>query len=78
MGKGYLVLNLLEAPLDVVPEVLAGLGQEGLHVHVRVLLLEVVQLLQPRLGQLLLADLLENLHQSLVISFGEFYFLLLS
>ena len=78
MLKGYLVFNLLEASLDVVPEVLTGLGQEGLHVNMRVLLLEVVQLLQTSLGQLLLADLLENLHQSLVISFGEFYFLLLS
>ena len=52
---------------DCVPEVLTGLGEEGLQVHVRVLLLEERQLLEPLLGELLLANLLENVHQGLVV-----------
>ena len=60
-----------QSPLDVVPEVLRRLGEERLQVGARVLLLEVVQLLQPNLGLLLLPDLLEDVRQGVVVRLGE-------
>ena len=60
-----------------LPEVLAGLGQEGLEVDMRVSLFEAEELEQPLLGQLLLPDLLEDLHQRLVVALGELMHLLL-
>ena len=46
-ATAQLGLDVLEAALDVVAEVLRRLVEEGGQVGVRVLLLEVVQLLQP-------------------------------
>ena len=46
-AAAQLGLDVLEAALDVVAEVLRRLVEEGGQVGVRVLLLEVVQLLQP-------------------------------
>ena len=72
-----LILNLLKILLNVVSEVLAGLSQERLQITLRILLLEVVQFLETHLGQLLLTNLLEDLHQGLVITLGELGDLLL-
>ena len=45
-----------------------GLCEEGFQVALRVLLLEVDELLEAHLGQLLLSDLLEDLDQGLVVA----------
>lgn len=67
----HLLLDLPEPPLDVIPEVLRGLGQEGLQVTLGILLFEVVELLESHLGELLLSDLLKDLDQGLVVTLGE-------
>ena len=68
MSLSYLLLDLPEPPLDVVSKVLRRLCEEGFQVALRVLLLEVVELLEAHLGQLLLSDLLEDLDQGLVVA----------
>ena len=68
MRLSYLLLDLPEPPLDVVSKVLRRLCEEGFQVALRVLLLEVVELLEAHLGQLLLSDLLEDLDQGLVVA----------
>ena len=68
MSLSYLLLDLPEPPLDVVSKVLRRLCEEGFQVALRVLLLEVVELLEAHLGQLLLSDLLEDLDQDLVVA----------
>ena len=68
MSLSYLLLDLPEPPLDVVSKVLRRLCEEGFQVALRVLLLEVDELLEAHLGQLLLSDLLEDLDQGLVVA----------
>ena len=68
MRLSYLLLDLPEPPLDVVSKVLRRLCEEGFQVALRVLLLEIVELLEAHLGQLLLSDLLEDLDQGLVVA----------
>ena len=68
MSLSYLLLDLPEPPLDVVSKVLRRLCEEGFQVALRVLLLEVDELLEAHLGQLLLSDLLEDLVQDLVVA----------
>ena len=68
MSLSYLLLDLPEPPLDVVSKELRRLCEEGFQVALRVLLLEVDELLEAHLGQLLLSDLLEDLDQGLVVA----------
>ena len=63
--------NFQDGHRDCLPEVLTGLGEEGLQVDMGVLLLEERQLLESLLGELLLPDLLEDVHQGLVVRLRE-------